>query len=154
MPPTPLLPGVPILARDSPAASSQAQGHPDLMVHHTHGDGLYVVFPTIRDVYSLAYRLMPTCSANHSLFDCLSVLTFNLNQHQHRHSDNNTQPQKTILAGMSSDSQLAALVFQHAIACGTNHLRRFPPLSPVINDAFSGLDPYMPLHFRLLHTIA
>ncbi|EGZ76651.1 hypothetical protein NEUTE2DRAFT_133951 [Neurospora tetrasperma FGSC 2509] len=158
MPPTPLLPGVPILARDSPAASFQAQEQPDLTVHYTHDDGLYIgeadLFPLIRDVYSPAYRLMPTYSAEHSLFDCLSVLNSNLNQHQHRRSDNKSNNHKTILAGNSSGGQLTALVSQYAIACDTNHLRRPPPLSPVVSDAFSGLDPYMPLHFRLLHTVA
>ncbi|EGO53613.1 hypothetical protein NEUTE1DRAFT_143375 [Neurospora tetrasperma FGSC 2508] len=85
-------------ARDSPAASSQAQEQPDLTRSIT---------PTVTD------------------------------------------------SGISSgDHQLAALVSQYAIACGTNHLRRPPPLPPVTSDAFSGLDLYMPLHFRYLHTSA
>ncbi|KAK1779959.1 Alpha/Beta hydrolase protein [Copromyces sp. CBS 386.78] len=82
-----------------------------------------------------------------SLSDCLSVLNYILNQHR---PDGNNH--KLIIAGSSSGGQLVGLLSQHPCALGRIHgvLLR----CPVTSDAFSGLDPYVPLRFRLLHTSA
>ncbi|KAK3954856.1 Alpha/Beta hydrolase protein [Pseudoneurospora amorphoporcata] len=150
-------------ASDSAAAGSQAEEQPDITVLYIHGGGLYVgeadseeLFclrilkatsvpttknvndtkppPLIKEVYSLTYRLMPTYPAQDSLSDCLSVLNYILNQHR---PDGNNH--KLIIAGSSSGGRLVGLLSQHPCALGR---------------AFSGLDPYVPLRFRLLHTSA
>ncbi|CCC07755.1 hypothetical protein SMACR_01322 [Sordaria macrospora] len=80
-------------------------------------------------------------------YHCLSVLNYILNQHR-----SNSTKNKLILAGSSSGGQLAALLSQNPTTLGTIHgvLLR----CPVTSDAFNGLDPYVPLRFRHLHTSA
>ncbi|KAK1833195.1 Alpha/Beta hydrolase protein [Podospora conica] len=94
------------------------------------------------DIYSPTYRLLPTHPAATALSDCAAVLDHLLA----------TNPPNLILAGSSSGGQLAALLSQRpgvAVRLAGVLLR-----GPVTSDAFSGVDPYVPLRFRKWHTSA
>ncbi|KAK3355338.1 hypothetical protein B0H65DRAFT_554797 [Neurospora tetraspora] len=124
-------------ANDSAAPPSQAQKQPDITTS-THSPTVSCPLTPLKTVSPTVYPFS----------------TSSLNQHQHQHSDNkNNNNHKLILAGSSSGGQLAALLSQHATALGTT-IHGVLLRCPVTSDAFSGLDPYVPLHFRHLHTSA
>ncbi|KAJ4409954.1 hypothetical protein N0V85_004039 [Neurospora sp. IMI 360204] len=149
---------IPVIRYQHASASSAEDEQPDVTVLYIHGGGgLYVgeadseelsclrilkatSVPTtknvndinkshlIKDVYSLTYPLMPTYSAQDGLSDCLS---------QEVPPADNSPP-----SSPNTPLPLHGTIHGVLLRC------------PVTSDAFSGLDPYVPLRFRHLHTSA